>query len=173
MPKKRKFNQPNLEKGIGPIEEVFSDSMSIFDDFTEDRELFDSIDSEIINLAGSEVYIYKYESEDQYDDLYDEERLKVISHTPIEMVCQFEPTPIEESLGEFGIELESEKTFTFNKTDVETELGRVLKPGDVIKPFFIDALYIVHEVQETSFESYGVYHLEVTGKFWRDADILK
>ena len=177
MPKKRKFDRPdlerpNLEKGIGPIEDVFSDSMSIFDDFKEDRELLDSVDSEIINLAGSEISVYKYEGDGHFDDLYDEERIKILSPNPTILMCQFEPTPIEETLGEFWIELESEKTFVFNKTDVEEELGRLIRPGDVLKPAFLNAFYTVNEVQENSFESYGVYHLEVTGKFWRDLDYV-
>jgi hypothetical protein len=176
--KRDKFKQPDLEKGIGPIEDVFSDSMSIFDDFKEDRELLDSVDSELINLAGSEVSIYLYNGlkdsytlsgEGFYDDLYDEDRIKLLSPMPKVMMCQFEPTPIEEGLGEFGLELENEKVFTFNKTDVENEVGRLLRPGDVIKPAFVNAFYTVHEVQEASFESYGVYHLEVTAKFWRDS----
>jgi hypothetical protein len=166
-----KFNSSSVEN-LGPIEEIFTDGMSVFNDFAQDRGLLDSVDSETINLGGSEIDVYLYQGDSNYDDLYDEERVKVLSPVPKSIVGHFEPVTIEEHLGEFGIELQTDQVFTFNKTDIEERLGRSLRPGDVLKPAFYDAFYTVHEVQEDSFESYGVYHLVVQAKFWRDSEYV-
>ena len=40
--------------------------------------------------------------------------------------------------------------------------------GDQIKPFFQNQKYEITEVQEDSFEIYGVYHLVCTAKILRD-----
>ena len=69
---------------------------------------------------------------------------------------------------EFGIEMTNDQTFTFNKAYIETKLGRPLIPGDVIQPRFQNLYYDVYEVQEDSFEVYGVYHLVATARVLRE-----
>ena len=78
--------------------------------------------------------------------------------------------PIEENLTQFGIELTNDQQFTFNKSYVEKRLGRSVIPGDIIKPEFQNLKYEVFEVQEDSFEMYGVYHLLCSAKLLRDSE---
>ena len=89
------------------------------------------------------------------------------------MVGHYDPRPIEENLSEFGIELTNDQIFTFNKTYIEKRLGGSIIPGDVVKPQFQNIYYEVYEVQEDSFEAYGVFHLVCAAKIMRDvADII-
>jgi hypothetical protein len=134
-----------------------------------DQNLFNAIDEEQIKLAGSPLMVYKYYQTKEVDDVYGEERNKTFSVAPIRVYGHYEPRAIEENLTQFGIELSNDQQFTFNKTYVERRLGRPLIAGDVIKPEFETMKYEVYEVQEDSFESYGVYHLVCSAKPLRDA----
>ena len=172
MAEKDQFNEPNLENGL-EIEDIFNEgTLSVFEDFGADRALLNSVNSELIKLAGSEISIYKFLSTKSFDDLYDEERIKVLSPVPIHTYGHYTPTPVEENLSEFGIELTNDIEFTFNKEDINKLLGRDLIPGDVIRPAFQNFFYSIHEVQENSFESYGVYTLSVQAKIWRNGDYI-
>lgn len=135
-----------------------------------DQNLFNIIDEEQIRLAGSPLMVYKYyQNTQEIDDVYGEERSKTISFEPIRIYGHYEPRPIEENLTQFGIELSNDQQFTFNKTYAERRLGRPLVPGDIIKPEFQNLKYEIYEVQENSFETYGVYHLVCSAKLLRDS----
>ena len=134
-----------------------------------DQNLFNLIDEEQIKLGGSPLMIYKYYQNKDIDDVYGEERNKTISVAPIRIYGHYEPKPIEENLTQFGIELTNDQQFTFNKSYVERRLGRPLIAGDIIKPEFQNLKYEIYEVQEDSFESYGVYHLLCSAKLLRDS----
>jgi hypothetical protein len=139
-----------------------------------DQNLFNLVDQEQMRLAGSPLLIYKYYQTVETDDVYGEERNKTLSVEPIKVYGHYEPKAIEENLTQFGIELTNDQEFTFNKTHIEKRLGRSLIPGDIIKPEFQNLKYEVFEVQEDSFEMYGVYHLFCSAKLLRDAkDIHK
>jgi hypothetical protein len=134
-----------------------------------DQNLFNIIDQEQMKIAGSPLLIFKYYQTVEIDDVYGEERNKTISIEPIRVFGHYEPKPIEENLTQFGIELTNDQQFTFNKSYVEKRLGRPLIPGDIIKPEFQNLKYEVFEVQEDSFEMYGVYHLLCNAKLLRDS----
>lgn len=134
-----------------------------------DQNLFNIVDQEQIKLAGSPLLVYKYFQSVDIDDVYGEERSKSIAVEPIRIWGHYEPKPIEENLTQFGIELTNDQQFTFNKSYVERKLGRPLMAGDIIKPEFQNLKYEVFEVQEDSFEMYGVYHLLCSAKLLRDA----
>lgn len=134
-----------------------------------DQNLFNIIDSEQIKLGGSPLMFYKYYQNIEIDDVYGEERNKTISVEPIKIYGHYEPRAIEENLTQFGIELTNDQQFTFNKSYVEKKLGRSPIPGDIIKPEFQTMKYEIYEVQEDSFESYGVYHLICSAKLLRDS----
>lgn len=137
-----------------------------------DQNLFNIIDSEQIKLAGSPLMYYKYYQNMEIDDVYGEQRNKAISFEPVKVYGHYEPKAIEENLTQFGIELTNDQQFTFNKSYVERKLGRMPMPGDIIKPEFQNMKYEIYEVQESSFETYGVYHLVCSAKLLRDsADI--
>jgi len=148
-------------------------TLRMFDPDNPDTGLFNVIDGELVALAGSELVIYRYAADQDFDDLYDEHRRRVLYKKPELVVGHYDPRPVEENLSEFGIELTNDQTFTFNKTYIERKLKGPVIAGDVIKPKFQNIYFEVFEVQEDSFEAYGVFHLVCAAKIMRDvADII-
>jgi hypothetical protein len=133
-----------------------------------DKNLFNMIDSENIKLSGSKIKVYKYIKSNDVDDIYMESRQKTISPEPVIVWGHFDPRPIEENLSQFGVEVQYDQVFNFNKSYVENLLGSPIEIGDVLEPEFQDIKFEVYEVQEDSFEAYGVYHLLVHAKVLRD-----
>lgn len=147
--------------------------LSLFNRDNSDTNLFNSIDEEVIKLGGSEILVFKYFKGNDVDDVYMESRQKAISTEPVKVWAQYEPRAIEENMTQFGVEVQNDQVFVFNKSHVERKLGRGIIPGDVLKPVFQDMKFEVHQVQEESFESYGIYHLTVYAKLLRDIEILQ
>jgi len=161
-------------ESVGELEELSRDSslLNMFDKDNPDITLFNLIDEEIIGLGGSEFFVYKYERDEATaDDIYGEDRLKKY-FTKTLVRGHYEPLAIQEDLGEFGIQLTNDQTFTFNKSYIEMKLGRKLHSGDAIQPRFQNLMYEVFEVQEDAFQSYGVYHLVASAKVRRDLESL-
>ena len=145
--------------------------LSLFDPQNPDLGLFNLIDEEQIRLSGSKLLYYKYfQSESTVDPIYMEERKKVLHSEPLTVFGHYNPTPVEENLTQFGIELTSDQLFVFNKSRIETVLERTPIPHDIIQPKFQNIKYEIIEVQEESFEIYGVYHLVCSAKILRDSD---
>jgi len=153
---------------IPPETDERESQLRLFDRDNPDINLFNSIDDELIALAGSEILVYKYEVDMAFDDLYGENRQKAINPVPVLVNGHYDPKPFEENLGEFGLELVNDQIFTFNKAYIETKLGRKLISGDIIMPRFQGSYFEITEVQEDSFANYGVYHLVATCKVLRD-----
>ena len=143
--------------------------LNLFDQENADINLFNLVDDEMIRLAGSKFYFYKYYQTNEYDPVYMESRNKPISKSPVIVHGHYEPVALSENLTQFGIELTNDQLFTFNKSYIETKIGRSVIPGDVVKPAFQEQNYEIYEVVEDSFESYGVYHLVCSAKLLRDA----
>ena len=133
-----------------------------------DKNLFNMVDSENIKLSGSKIKVYKYVKSNDVDDIYMESRQKTISPEPVVVWGHFDPRPIEENLSQFGVEIQYDQVFNFNKSYVESILGSPIEIGDILEPEFQDIKFEVYEVQEDSFEAYGVYHLLVHAKVLRD-----
>jgi len=133
-----------------------------------DKNLFNMIDAENIKLSGSRVQIFQYIESDDIDDVYQESRQKAIASEPVVLWAHYDPRPIEENLSQFGVEMQIDQVFVFNKSYTENLLGRAVSIGDVIRPEFQEMKFEVYEVQEDSFEAYGVYHLLVHAKLLRD-----
>ena len=142
--------------------------LSLFDQNNADINLFNLVDDEMIRLAGSKFYFYKYQQSEYFDPVYMESRNKPISIQPIVVHGYYEPIAMSENLTQFGIELVNDQVFTFNKSYIERKLGRSVIPGDVIKPAFQDQRYEIFEAVEDSFEVYGVYHLVCSARLLRD-----
>jgi len=164
MPKKFTANSERLV----PPEPPVTGSMRMFDLDNPDIQLFNMIDDELIRLSGSELLVYKYEVDEDFDDIFGENRVKAIRQEPVLVEGHYDPRMFEENLTEFGIEMTNDQLFTFNKSYIEAKLGRPIIPGDVIQPRFQNAYYDIYEVQQDSFEVYGVYHLRATAKLLRD-----
>jgi len=147
--------------------------LSLFDQDNADLNLFNLVDDEMIRLAGSKFYFYKYYQSQDFDEVYMESREKPISRQAFTVHGFYEPTSMSEELTQFGIELTNDQLFTFNKSYIERKLGRSVIPGDVIKPYFQNQRYEIFEVVEDSFEAYGVYHLVCSAKLLRDAPVVQ
>ena len=165
-----KFGKINDKLSLPSIDNEES-LLRLFDKDNPDKTLFNLVDEENVRLAGSPLMIYKYyQTESQVDSVYLEERNKAIAYEPVLVYGHYDPRPIEQGLTQFGIELSNDQLFTFNKSYVERRLGRVLIPGDIIKPVFQEIKFEIFEVQESSFEAYGIYHLSCYGKVLRDTE---
>lgn len=143
--------------------------LNMFDQENPDINLFNLVDDELIRLAGSKFYFYKYYQTNEYDPVYMESRTKPIAKEPIVIHGHYDPISLGEELTQFGIELTNDQMFTFNKSYIERKIGRSVIPGDVIRPFFQNQKYEIYQVVEDSFEAYGVYHLVCSAKLLRDA----
>ena len=152
------------------IDQISDSELNLFDPDNPDLNLFNLVDDEQIRLSGSKMFFYKYYQSEEYDDVYMESRNKPIATDPIVVHGHYEPTVLEENLTQFGIELTNDQLFTFNKSYIERILARTVIPGDIIKPQFQNQKYEVFQVQEDSFESYGVYHLVCSAKLLRDSE---
>ena len=166
--KKKKISQYNEE--ILHSNKNEDSRLNLFDLNNPDINLFNAVDDEMIKLGGSKIFVYKWLRDDNYDDVYEENRMKVIDQKPRTVWGHYDPRPLEENLTEFGIQITNDQTFTFNKAYLERALSRPLIPGDIIKPEFQNLFYDVFEVQEDQFDAYGVYHLLVSAKVLRDVE---
>jgi len=145
--------------------------LGLYDPTNPDINLFNLIDDEIIKLGGSKLYYFKYYNQgNQYDDVYMEERNKSIAREPIILFGHYDPKIVEEPLTHFGIEAGNDQIFTFNKSYVDRKISRTPIPGDIIKPFFQNQRYEIFEVNEDSFQVYGVYHYRCIAKILRDTE---
>jgi len=156
-----------------PLPELLGGTeLSLFDQTNNDINLFNLVDDEIIRLGGSELYYYKYRMGEDFDATYMEARNKVIDTEPILVHGHYNPTVLEETLSEFGLELKNDQIFIFNKSYIEQKLHEIPKAGDVIRPKFQNQKYEIYEVQEDSFELYGVYHMACSAKLLRDTESI-
>ena len=167
-------DKKNFKVGVSPpplpqLEE--SDGrLNFFDPANPDINLFNLVDDEMIKISGSEILYYQYlQGESQYDPVYMEARNKPVSKEAVLVYGHYEPKVLEENLGQFGIELTNDQVFVFNKTYMEQRIRGHLKIGDVLQPRFQNQKYEIIEVQEDSFEIYGVYHLVCSAKLLRDS----
>jgi len=152
-----------------PLPELLGGTeLSLFDQTNNDINLFNLVDDEIIRLGGSELLYFKFRMNEDYDETYMEARNKVIDVEPILVYGHYNPTVLEETLSEFGLELKNEQIFIFNKSSIEQRIHERPKAGDIIQPRFQNQKYEVYEVQEDSFELYGVYHLACSARLLRD-----
>ena len=156
------------QKRLVPPNPSKSGSMRMFDLDNPDIDLFNMVDDELIRMSGSELYIYKYEVDENFDDIYGENRVKAIRQEPILVEGHYDPRAFEENLTEFGIEMTNDQLFTFNKSYIEAKLGRPLIAGDIIQPRFQNVYFDVYEVVQDGFEVYGVYHLLASARVLRD-----
>tara|TARA_R110000796_G_scaffold153252_1_gene269761 strand:+ start:3373 stop:3954 length:582 start_codon:yes stop_codon:yes gene_type:complete len=143
--------------------------LSLFDQTNPDINMFNLVDDEMIRLAGSKMYFYKYYQTEDFDPVYMEARDKPVAKDPIVVHGHYDPVSMGEELTQFGIELTNDQLFTFNKSYIERKLHRSVIPGDIIKPQFQNQMYEIFEVVEDGFEAYGVYHLVCSARLLRDA----
>jgi len=165
----RKKELFKVSTNMPPLPELEGRSeLSFFDQESADINLFNLVDDELIRIAGSELMYYKFMRSEDYDEVYLEARSKPIASEPIDVYGHYEPKPLEQNLTEFGLELTNDQLFIFNKSYITAKLHRTPLEGDVIKPKFQNQKYEIFEVQEDSFQIYGVYHIVCAAKLLRD-----
>ena len=161
----------NVKPPALPQIEESSGELNFFDPVNPDINLFNMVDDEMIKISGSQILYYQYvQGEEQFDEVYMEARNKPVAKDPVLVYGHYEPKVIEENLTQFGIELTNDQIFIFNKSYMEQRIKGHLKAGDVLQPKFQNQRYEIIEVQEDSFEIYGVYHLVCAAKLLRDSD---
>lgn len=143
--------------------------LSLFDQTNPDINMFNLVDDEMIRLAGSKMFFYKYYQTEDFDPVYMEARDKPVAKHPVIVHGHYDPISLSEELTQFGLELTNDQLFTFNKSYIERKLNRSVIPGDIIKPQFQNQMYEIFEVVEDGFEAYGVYHLVCSARLLRDA----
>ena len=172
--KDKKFKVTNPPKKIPIVDIDQDDSMlNLFDDTNPDKDFFNLIDDETIRISGSKVKIYKYYPSEEFDDVYLESRSKTMAKEPITVFCHYDPKAVDQNLNQFGITIENDQIFTFNKLYIERKLGRSIIVGDIIAPLFQNIKFKVYQVSEDSFESYGVYHLVCYSNLLRDSEDIQ
>lgn len=164
----KKFKVSRMVDGLPELEGATP--LSFFDPSNPDVNLFNLVDDEVIRITGSPINYYKQMVSEDYDDVYLEARNRTVATEPIKVHGFYEPSVVEETLSQFGIEMTNDQMFVFNKSYIEGKLRRSPQIGDQLKPDFQDIKYEVIEVQEDSFEMYGVYHSVVTAKILRDSE---
>lgn len=164
MAKRFKVNRdmPNLPRVDGAT------PLSFYDPANPDVNLFNLVDDEIIRISGSPLHYFKSFVNEDYDDVYLEARNKTVASEPVLVHGYYEPSVVEEVLSNFGIELSNDQQFVFNKSYIENALRRSPEIGDQIRPQFQNQKYEITEVQEDSFEMYGVYHIVCTARLLRE-----
>jgi len=160
-----------VSTNMPPLPELEGRSeLSMFDPENADLNLFNLVDDELIRIAGSELLYYKFLQSEDYDEVYLESRTKPISTEPLKVYGHYEPKPMEQNLTEFGLELTNDQLFVFNKSYITQKLHREPIGGDIIKPKFQNQKYEIFEVQEDSFQIYGVFHFVCAAKLLRDEE---
>lgn len=169
--KKRKDLRYNTEDRqiVQPTEKS---ALGLFDLSNPDIHFFNLVDDETIRLGGSEVLVYRYHRHPDIEDTFEEDTDKIYDKYPIVLVGHYDPRPVEEAIDSFGLEISNDQTFTFNRNYIEGKLHRPIWAGDLIRPRFQNLVYEVFEVQEDSFEAYGVYHLICSARLHRDIHTL-
>lgn len=156
------------------VDEDLDSELSLFDPNNPDINLLNLVDDEIIRLGGSKLLYYKYyQVDNDFDEVYMEQRNKTIASDPVIVYGHYEPRALEENLTQFGIELQNDQVFVFNKDYIERRLSRRPHPGDIVMPKFQNQKYEIFEVQEDSFEAYGVFHLSCSAKLLRDTEEIQ
>ena len=163
-----------VSTNMPPLPELEGKSeLSFYDPESADLNLFNLIDDELIRISGSELLYYKFFRSEDYDEVYLESRTKPIATEPLNVYGHYEPKPVEQNLTEFGLELTNDQLFVLKKSYITQKLHRDPIAGDVIKPKFQNQKYEIFEVQEDSFQLYGVYHIVCVAKLLRDeADVV-
>jgi len=166
MSKKKNYEVTTKLPKLPPIPES---ELNLFDPLSEDLNLLNLVDEELIRLSGSKLYYYKYYRGEDFDSVYMEAKNKLIAKDPIVVYGHYDPSPLEENLGQFGIEISNDQIFVFNLTYIEQAINRRPHSGDIIKPAFQEQKYEIFEVQEDEFQAYGVYHLNCYARLLRDS----
>jgi hypothetical protein len=107
-----------------------SGSMNTFDPTNPEHQLLSSFDQEIVEIAGTPILYYEVFIQKQtIDPLYREDRGKLFSTFPIQLMGFYEPIPSQNYMNMFGIDAPDEIQFQFNYRAVLKAIGHPPKIG--------------------------------------------
>lgn len=107
--------------------------LKAFDPNNMEKDLFNSIDAEAIELNGTPVYYYEvFIDFNSIDQLYHEARSKVWSPIPVTLYSMYDPIPNHMYMNSFGADSPDELMFEFNYQAVLDALGKPPKIGSMI-----------------------------------------
>lgn len=99
-------------------------SVNTFDPESPVHELFNTWDQELIEWGGSPIFYYELFIQFQtLDKLYLEDRGKLWSPVPVQLIAIYEPIPSTKDQGLFGIDSPDEMVFMLNYESVLESLG--------------------------------------------------
>jgi hypothetical protein len=104
-----------------------------FDPQNPEKDLFNSIDAEAIEINGTPLFYYEvFIDFNSIDQLYHESRNKVWSPNPVCLHTAYDPISSQFSMGAFGSDSPDEIMFEFNYSAVLKKLGHPPKIGSMI-----------------------------------------
>src|SRR6516225_12377633 len=117
-----------------------SGSLNVFDPTNPDQFLLNSLDSEIIDIAGIPILYYEvFVQKQTIDPLYREDRGKLWSNNPVQLQGLYDPIPSQNFLNMFGIDAPDELQIQFNYQAVLKAIGHPPKIGS--------RLFTVHKAE--------------------------
>ena len=107
-----------------------SGSISQFDPNSQEHDLFNLWDQEIIMMGGSPLYYYEvFISSANIDPLYLEARNKLYSNNPIQLYGLYEPIRSQNQMSAFWIDSPDDMQFDLNYRAVLSAIGHMPKLG--------------------------------------------
>jgi len=105
-------------------------SMTSFDPFSQEQELFNQWDAEIIQFGGSPIFYYELLIQrNTIDPLLREDRGKIYSIDPVCLYTIYDPVPSQNYMNMYGMDSPDDIKFELNYRQVLKKLGHPPKIG--------------------------------------------
>jgi hypothetical protein len=102
----------------------------VFDPNNTEKDLFNEIDAEIIQINGSPIYYYEvFIDDNSIDPLYREARSKVWAPKPVCLYGMYDPVSSQSYMNAFGYDSPDEVAFQLNYAEVLKQIGHPPKLG--------------------------------------------
>lgn len=124
--------------------------LDMYDPCSSDKQLLDCVDQEQIELAGAPIEYYRVMVDSRMDDLYHEQRQKLILGTPICMKAVYEPTTPILQMGGIGpavFDSIEQLTFHVNKSQFISLVGEMPRVQGLIRTVDDGIFWEIAEVQ--------------------------
>lgn len=148
--------------------------LDVYDPASADKQLMDCVNSEIIGLSGAPIEYYRVMIDSRMDDLYMEQRQKVIAGVPVAMTAVYEPTTPDLALGGLGpavFDSIEQMTFYVSKTDFIAKVGEMPRVQALVRTRDDDIYWEVNEVKvnfaETERKLWSKHMLGLVCTKWR------
>ena len=149
------FNQDGSEYRTNP-------SLQQFDPKNVEHDLFNIWDQEVIEIGGTPLFYYDvFINVNTIDDLYIEDRSKLYSQHPIEVIGYYDPVPNQNFQSMFGLDSPDEVMFEFNYRHVLQTIGHAPKIGSrIYTPHKCENWMVIQRNVEV-FKMWGELRLQV------------